>query len=150
MTRECAVSVFATQYSGGSGVEGERGRLPCNLLLVCGDVKFEMKMNSFLSQADKLLVSAQAQKCRYVFEIFPCCFCFCCILTCAKKAEKAQFGGSVAQSHDKPSTHERPSTVQCVGRCGAKAHVSSCAWFERRLRVASSRRSLLILSLIHI
>ncbi len=45
----------------------------------------------FLSQADKLLDSAQAQKCEYVLGIFTCCFYFCCVLACAKTAEKSSF-----------------------------------------------------------
>ncbi len=55
------------------------------------DFIFELKMH-FLSQVDKLMALAQAQKCEYVLGIFTCCFCSCCKLACAKKAEKVQFG----------------------------------------------------------
>ncbi len=68
------------------------------------DFKFKLKAH-FLSQADKLLASAQAQKCKYVLGIFTCCFCSCCVLACAKKAEKAHFGGSTSYTgrHKPPS-----------------------------------------------
>ncbi len=58
--------------------------------------EFQLKMH-FLSQADMLLVSTQARKCECGLRIFICCFCSCCMLACAKKAEKVPFGWSVAE-----------------------------------------------------
>ncbi len=75
----------------------------------------------FLSQADKLLVSTQAQKCEYVFEIFSWCFCSCCVLACAKKAEKAHFGGSTSHT----ARHKPPSGCSPQQRANSVATTAS-------------------------
>ncbi len=91
------------------------------------DLIFEIKMR-FLSQADKLLVSTHADKCEYVFEKFPWCVCSCCMLTCAKKAERVQFGGSVSQTvRDSNSTrHSRTSRRSDVS-CHRTPHATPAA-----------------------
>ncbi len=61
------------------------------------DLIFELKTH-FLSQADKLLVSAPAQKREYVLEIFPWFFCSCCMIAGVKKPEKAHFGRSASHT----------------------------------------------------
>ncbi len=80
-----------------------------------------MKMH-FLSQVDKLLVPVQAQRCEYVFGIFTWCFCSCCMLACAKKAEKAQFGRSASYT----ARHKPPSACSCALRLAVWSQWSSC------------------------
>ncbi len=114
----------------------------------------------FLSQADNLLVSTQAQKCKFMFKMFPWCDCSCCMFVGPKKAEKAQSGWSVSYRDKKRSgkTARRccpPSDILCGVRrrslCLCICHLPSSTlslhsrpnisfhFFLRRGRVASGQ-----------
>ncbi len=94
------------------------------------DLILEMEMH-FLSQADKLLASTQAQKCKFMFIIIPWCYFSCCLLACAKKAEKTRNTASLlcrrCCAEDRSGTTAALTQHQ-QGGCSSSLHADPLDW----------------------